>query len=436
MRIPDRQSKLFFIRDLQHLPLGEQLYAALLRDDHETFRELHRIATDADLSSWVRMYSTYGFARHAQSVLIAHGMFQNIPESQRTQLRTFAYQESATQQQSKVTFSKLLKRLGSFVDHVVWIKGAATSTTLYSGDSIRTFSDLDVVVPADKMAAFVEHLYNTDCWPINRPADCNQLGVGPVSAASDLLLAPAPGFIPTSLIALTSNPWPKIDVKLSPLDRGLQMLEIDRFWNDAETQDCFGQPFLVPSRIDQLICAVHTFAKDRFVSWTTMMDIAQIAKSADSSFWEEFVVRCGRESIENSAWASLVVTGDRLGVPIPNSVLDALAPVDTLYRRIAAFTSTSCFVWNKGSILALLVNATTSTDCARKLRLLRQAWSPPSEFLTEYYKTRARWKSLSLWSCLAVHRLILLLPAFFIRHTIGSALWDSYILGWRDRDGL
>lgn len=361
------------------------------------------------------------------SRLLGLNVIDQLPQKELEQLTKFARREAADQKMSDKLFSQVLQILKSVSSQIIWIKGTSLSRTIYQGDNQRVAGDFDAVVHSSKFSETHHLLRAHQFIEIKDPGFCNQLGVGPTESAEQLLLAPHPSLIPNSVTTMFLESWPPIDLKLGPLDRGIQMCDIDKFFEEAEQLNIQGQVFFGPCRVDQMMICLHTFAKDRFSIWKNLFDIHLLANefSKAPELWQELVVRCKRESIEASAWASLVVSVDRLATVVPNSVLVQLEPPQDWCSRALTFAISPYFVWNANSLIMLLLNALTSSDRSRKLTLLFHSFFPSRNFIANYYNGGRHCNPLLAVALTVVHWLVIILPGGIVRKTFGKMLWPK-----------
>ena len=420
--------KLQKIATLEQLSQGEKLFAALLRNDAQTARGL--VAGDqldeslADLS---RVSTDASFAMVVLDRLINLDLINQLPMEFRTTIIQRAQREAADQKMSELGFCENLQRLTPLLPYIVWIKGSSLSCSIYKGENHRLFGDLDMVLHTSKLVEFTALLKNSNFSEIKAPAFCNQLGVGPTDSLIDLTLAPQSLLLQSSLAAFNLRDLPPIDVKLSPLDRGVQMYDLERFFSEAVSLHLGEHMFLGPSLVDHMMICLHTFAKDRFRSWKNLFDIHLLAGeiSRKPQLWEYLVLCCKRESIESVAWVGLMIATDRLKTSIPPAVLDQLAPRFSLITQLFAFTISPYFVWNATSLPMMLLNAAISTDGATKFFILSKSFFPSADFISKYYNRGKPVRATQWLTLLAAHWAVLLLPGGLIRRTFGKLLWRT-----------
>jgi hypothetical protein len=315
-----------------------------------------------------------------------------------------------------------------FSSRSLWVKGAHLSRSVYEPHYFRHFGDLDVIIDPTVLDGFVKSLRDSGFSSFHTPAYCNQIGVGPVSSPLDVLKAPLQDWIPAGAITMhRKSDSGLVDIKVGPFERGVQAVEFERMFADAEHATCLGRTYLAPSQTDHLLIMLCNFAKNRFKTWRTLLDIHMlvVALNKKPESWQRFVQACKIESITTTAWASLAIAVDRLSTPVPNTVLDALAPTNKLFSTFFTFTIEPAFVWNSTSLPMMVLNACASADRKRKLDLLTQSIFPSSEFLTDYYGDQTQPPQFVYLRRLLKHWYVLFMPAGVVRRTFGRYWWSS-----------
>ncbi len=419
---------LFFwkLQRLEHLSITERLFAAILSGDKERSREIITSAETLTMVAFIELVRKHRFARLTLDNLCEMNVLQNLDESQRNELSLVATQETACQNRSDKNFKNVLSLVANLVDSLVWIKGVSLCRTVYALPVHRQCGDFDVVVKADKFATLVETLESAGFTCVYDPGFCNQLEVGPILPHSALTLSPAPGLIPSSLCSIQYQDT-MIDIKIGPLDRGLQMHEIDRFFSDSSNRVFLGECFRSPSLVDHLVICVHTLQKDRFQGWKTLFDVHLLSGklSKEEQMWDIFVSRCKLEGLEEAAWVSLSLAADRFATVVPQVVLTALTPRRSLAFIGMTFTASPYFVWNATGLPMLLLNAATSSDRHRKLQALGAACFPNRAFICGYFNNGKLMSPIFHAVCMVLHWLVLLLPGGVIRNSFGKIIWPA-----------
>lgn len=433
-------SKITKIRLYDQLKPGEQLFACILRNDDVSAAQLLKDpGSRHTFESLIELSSQNQFARLILDRLFDSELLSFLPEDLRKELTDLAMQETAFQKIIAKRFTELLCSVSALKQHHLWIKGVSLSRMVYSDINHRNYGDLDLVVRREKLVETIQAIIKLGFVVHNSPAFCNQIGVGPLSCAADLLLSPHPDLIPTSALSLRKEGWPMIDIKFGPFDRGIQMLELERCFDEAESLISGGERFFAPNAVDHLMISVHNLDKDRFSSWKNLYDIHLLALKVtdDPIQWSQFVARCKRESIELSAWFGLSLAVDRFGTPVPNVVLAKLRPNGPIWQQQITLTISPFFVWNATSLPMMLANACLSSDWKRKTSMLARSIFPSREFLAAYYSKNRCLTNFSHLPILLLHWLNLLSPGGLVRSGMGKYLWtDNRILDDPLLDGL
>lgn len=441
------------IKTLEQLSAAERLFAALLRDDCAAAQAIFAGKDDLKtvceaLAELVRIES---LACIIYERLVKLGLLQEFQRSNEpsiaealASIRRMSMVNASNHYQLEQKFSRVLSVTSDFRDHALWVKGAHLSRTVYEPAYFRHFGDLDVIVEPSQLEPFVESLRSAGFTSFHSPAYCNQLGVGPVNRPFDVIRVPLPGWIPTGAITMNrQSDGGLVDIKVGPFERGVQAIEFDRMFAEAEKAACLGTSYLGPSRPDHLVIMVCNFAKNRFKTWRTLLDIHMLTISLNQTpgSWQRFVAICKTESVSVAAWVSLRIAADRLHTPIPDSVLRELAPRESVFTTLFSFTIEPAFVWNSTSLPMMLLNASVSADRKRKFDLLSRSILPSAEFLSAYYgkgqsgssvsddpaslNSRAPMRPIDYLRYLLMHWYVLLLPAGFVRRTFGQQWWST-----------
>ncbi len=312
-------------------------------------------------------------------------------------------------------------------DDVIWIKGPVLARTLYERPQFRHSRDFDLVIRPDRVASVLAKLKANGFTPIWDEAGISpQFGVGPTGSLESLAILPSREYCPCSNLSLTKDGWPYVELKCDPLDTGLKMKELQRFFADCQSVPWFDRNFCAPSACDHLMLELTHLHKHGFEGWHWLYDIHLLVSSIaeQSSVWSEFERRCHHEGISTSAWAGLKLVADRLNSPVPAGTLEGLAPKKPEWAtKYLTFTTTTEFLWNTATLPALLANALLLDDRQRKLAVLHETILPEPEFLCNYYchgATMSAWLAPFIW---LLHLVVLWLPGGLIRRTFGQHLW-------------
>lgn len=423
------------IRLLRDLSPVERLFAALIRKDRATARELldEQILLPKLLDQLIDLIRVEDFASLIFDRIVELELAGQLEiegtnsASALAEIRSMARSRAISHYQLDQKFAHVLDITEQHRAHSLWIKGAHLSRSVYVPPYFRHFSDLDVIVHPSTIEAFVQSLKTAGFQPSDFPAYCNQLGVGPVKRPLDVITAPFPDWIPSGVITMGNEAGMLIDIKVGPFERGVQAVELERLFADAEEGSCMGKPYLAPCPRDHLMIMLCNFEKNRFQNWRTLFDIHLLSHKLDQTpiMWQRFLQECAIESIITTAWIGLSIAVDRLGTAIPDSVLEELAPRKKFFAPFLTFTVNPAFVWNSTSFPMMLLNACVSADRKRKLHLLSHSFFPSARFLCDYYGNREESTEFAYVRYLLMHWFVLLMPGGLVRRTLGRLWWSS-----------
>ncbi|MBS1955863.1 MAG: nucleotidyltransferase family protein [Cyanobacteria bacterium SZAS-4] len=424
------------IKLLYELQPFERLMAALLRGDRNAAVEVFDVETVSPtlveqllkltyaeaFSSLVyeRIFSLDLVGRFSGASILAATYLDEVKSSARFLVSNhFRLDEK---------FAKVLKITKEFKSDALWVKGAHLSRTVYQPSHFRHYGDLDVIVRPSKFEPFVEALKNAGFEFFDLPAHCNQIGVGPLRRPLDVITAPLSDWIPSGAITMIRKADDLyVDIKVGPFERGLQLVEFERLFVDAEEGACLGNTYLAPSVSDHLMIMLCNFAKSRFESWRTLLDIhlLVLALNRKPDEWKHFVQRCKLESISTNVWVGLSIAADRLSTSVPDVVLRELAPEENFSVHCLTFTVSPAFVWNSTSFPMKILNIYVSSDRKRKISLLARSFFPSARFLCDYYGDRGEGVQFSYLRYLPMHWFVLLMPGGIVRRTLGRLWWST-----------
>ncbi len=344
-------------------------------------------------------------------------------------IREKAAQATLDYQTKSNQLLQLIDFFDQLIGHVVWLKGTSLSRSLYRQGDHRVSLDFDFVVDDAAKDLLLRCLQDNGFVPIwHEPGYCHQYGVGPVGSFARLALTPTSENEGCHNLSLKRPGWPMIDLKMHPLDTGLKMKELDRFFLEASKINYSNITLLAPSTIDHLMISLLHFHKHGFCGWGWLYDIQLLATKLGEKpeQWSEFVRRCQYEGIQTSASMGLEAAKYHLSTTIPEDVLRQLRTWQAKLVPGGVMLATSTeFVWNCNSLPMLLLNALVMGSSQRKMRVLFLSLFPSRQFLSQYY---ADGKSI-VWHnyllCLVLHWLLLFLPAGLIRRTYGRYIWKD-----------
>ncbi len=441
LRCGGKSQRFFSLSDLSNISAPEAILAALLSRnaaiENTLVQDVEILNKFLDL---VSQNELCGFVLESIHLLGLEAKFRGLTISHHgvtVDLLTLITRQSALE---AIKFEKFESKFASFLEltsslgpSIIWLKGIVTSRTCYTNPSFRLSGDFDCFVAPKNFS----HLYNIlrlhDFRVIAGDTGfCNQLGVGPVGSIEELFLVPADDLVPSAVFGFYRNRWPLLDIKFNPLDRGLKMIELERFERNATVVPWRGQKFSAPDLLDQLMISLTHFEKDRFTGWKQLLDIKLLAEKIDSTpeLWDEFIRRCAVEGVSTACCAGLSLAQERLGLSNADQVIQALSPkAQGVLQRLLTFSVTPLFYWNTSSVPMLIANAKFSDDSSRKMRVLKESFWPSKQFLSKYYCGGNKLGVMSTAFALVLHWLILWLPGGIVRRTFGKLIWRQNQIG-------
>lgn len=416
-------------------PPDERLMAAILRNDGIAARQALGQINDPLLADRFFMHGAAGnlvalVYEHVRELGLEPGLAPlRLSNGQPLlpALRQQAMAAPAVSARQDGMLAQLNDWLFELAGNVVWLKGPVLARTLYAHPYFRLSLDIDLLVRAGAERSVVDRLIGSGFEPVwDNPGACHQTGVGPVGTFESLAVVPCKEFQFCHNFCLTRPDWPLIELKFDPLERGLRMRELGRFFDHCRQLAWQGRTYTVPGILDHLLLELAHLHKHGFSGWAWLYDIHLLCceVSRTPGAWAELLHRVRLEGVRASAWAALDLVRDRLDTPIPPVVLDELKPRATgLLPRCLTFTTNPEFLWNSASLPQLWLNICFLGDSQRKRAALGRCLLPPGDFLSRYYLNG---RPLSWWMylvVLAVHWLVLALPGGLVRRTFGRLLW-------------
>jgi Uncharacterised nucleotidyltransferase len=438
LRCGGMSQRIFSLSDRAHLSAPDSMMAALLSRSQRNQESLY-VQDAATLNVFLNLVNQNeltGFVLESIYMLKLENRFRSLTVAQdgsEVDLLTLMIRQSALE---AIKFEKFEKKFVSFLnftsrlnDRVIWLKGIVTSRTCYSDPVYRLSGDFDCYVNPTNFAELFQVLTdNQFCVITGDTGFCNQLGVGPVGDIGDVFLTPSDEFVPSAVCGLYRNRWPLLDIKVNPLDRGLRMVELDRFEKNAISVQWREIRFSAPDLLDQLMIALTHFEKDRFIGWKQLLDIKLISEKINEtqSLWDEFIRRCHVEGISTACSAGLSLARERLELQGVDDVIERLSPRNEgVLRRLLTFTVTPLFYWNTSSALMLYVNAKLSEDSVRKMHALSKSLWPSKQFLSKYYFAGKQLNLFSYTVAIFLHWLVFFLPGGVVRRSFGQLIWKQ-----------
>ena len=398
-------------RSLQQLPVEHQIIAALLRADvsgiESVLRNVRGNARAAVLSRLRSIVRHEGFAGRIMR------LSANLPLDDLVQMASL---EAATYQRMDEEFKRLVHRFERAHLPVVWLKGTSLSRTLYEVPYERASSDFDILARSADVAAVCGVLAEAGYDQIlDSPAFCPQLGVGPIAPLEALLAQPSDEATACGVLAFNKQGSAIVEVKVDPLERGLKMKEAERFFRDTVTVQWDEVEFRAPSTIDHVLLLFAHLHKDGFAGWRNLLDLYVLLPELGKAERHELLRRIDVEAMHSSAFASLALLHDWLGLDAAAELLDAMRFPRDAWSKLLLYTVPVQFVWNSTNLFFLFLNAQVHGDSERKRAFLHKLKSPTDSFMRTYYGN-------SVFPPLLLHQLVLLLPAGVVRRTFGKMI--------------
>ena len=405
------------VSGLQSMRKCEQALFCLLGDrlpqsaDELASLTVREIAT---ITEWLSRDGLCGYALSRISQLDV-----SVPEGLIAKLRRTAATEYLTWINSESAIRPLLKIVARYPQDVAMIKGRAVAATVYAAPHLRHSADIDLVVRTAALPSLFDELHAAgfSLDRINSARYCN----GPLISATDVLLQPNSEFVSCDELPLTRSDGLQLDLKLDPLESGLRMLELPRFFANHTTVEVAGVEISAPDLVDQLLIACCHFHKDNFLGLRLMLDIHLLARALSTSEWNELERRAMTEGVERSVVVALAVCRDRLATENPEK--SGLPPAATMNVPMLNDLVSYRFLWNQNSLPMLLLNAMVSNNRGRKLRALWEAFFPNQRFLTAYYAGGRNVNFASIPMLWFLHAFTIVSPAGVVRRTLGRFLW-------------
>lgn len=412
----------------------ERVLAALLLEDsaglQDRFSEALRFNDFAEELVWqTNLSGLSGLFYERVCELGANDLFADVglPDGR----NSFRFLESEAKQQAIKAFQfderffELRKLLENELSDLIWLKSTVLARTLYTKLNYRVGIDYDVLVNEERLPDVLERLNQAGWMPmLDDPGYCHQLGVGPANKLADLFLVPQNELEGCHNLTMQAPGWPYLELKFNPLDNGVKMKELDRFFSQTVDVQWRGGTFKSPGLIDHLLIELTHLHKHNLHGLGWMHDIHLLCNelNKDQSQWLELARRARKEGIEQSVRNALVRVCGVLDTNVPPDIMDMLGSGGTLTRPMVNCVSTE-FIWNANSLPMLVLNACVLGDGKRKMRILKESFFPDDQFLSKYYldgKPLGDWDRLK---CQLMHWLVLVLPAGVVRQSFGKKYW-------------
>jgi hypothetical protein len=208
---------------------------------------------------------------------------------------------------------------------VILLKGAYLATSVYRNTALRTMSDVDILVREDDLHGAVTRLFKAGFRPVH---------AGPAayiewSARNRFHVIPNA----KHFFDLVHPSWRvKLDVHTALAeDEKPFSIDMDGLWARATRVMNAELGALVLSPTDSLLYqCMHTSYHHQFLfGLQPFCDVLEIVRRyRDELQWETVPSRASQWKVGRGVYATLSLSRETLGVPIPENVLDALRPED------------------------------------------------------------------------------------------------------------
>lgn len=362
----------------------------------------------------LQLLSAEGLCTYSLSVIQQSSLAGDISQKLRRQSMT----EHQTYESKQIEYDSILSQLDLPKCKIVLIKGAALAQTVYSMPQMRYSADRDLVIHPNHAGAVTNAFFNLG-FHLDYEHSA-RYHAGPTASIEQVLLQPHPSLTTCDALPLTNDEGLHFDVKVDPLEQGLQMSEFERFFDNCTKQSESSRLF-IPDIVDQMLIACCHLHKDDFRGLRLQLDVFLLCRCFSAQDWNELLRRAKIESLELTIWVALNMVSDRFNFKLPNFVLEHTCPKNYIAAQLFLLQNYR-FAWNQLSLLSLILNAVSSTNHTVKLKRLYSVVLPPKHFLEKYYCAEKR---LPLMCCLVLHWFTLLVPDGIIRRTIGPFLWSQ-----------
>lgn len=263
----------------------------------------------------VRWHRLGGLTYHH---LRSAGLMDDVPASAHAQLKAEYVENTVKNVYLRSELRKVLREFKIDGIPVIVLKGSALLEQIYQNVSIRTMSDLDLLVPeelADKAQALVQTLGYT-------PAGSEDTQKRTREEHRHL-----PSLVDADGIAAVEI-HSHIVTRSSPL-----RFSLSGFWARAERTTLVDEDVLTLTPEDMLVhLAIHFFLDRRFRSYAALgqiCDMAEVVRAYQYNFdWDGLIRRVTDDKVRGPVYCGLSLAREMLDAPVPDEVLSALRPPD------------------------------------------------------------------------------------------------------------
>lgn len=273
-------------------------------------------------ASWQRLG---GLAYHH---LRSNKLLDEIPANVQSNLKSAYVENTVKNVYLRSELRKVLRELREDGIPVIVLKGAALLDQIYGNVSIRSMSDLDLLVPeelADRAQALVINLgYSPSGSADAQKRTRDEHRHLPTLVDSDGIAA----------VEIHSH----IVTRSSPL-----RFSLSGFWARARCTTLVGEEVLTLAPEDMLIhLAIHFFLDRRFRSYAALgqiCDMAEVVRAYENEInWDNLLRRVLENKGRGPVYCGLSLAKDMLDAPVPDEVLTALRPLEYSQDSAMRFT--------------------------------------------------------------------------------------------------
>ncbi|MFN0070623.1 MAG: nucleotidyltransferase family protein [Chloroflexota bacterium] len=238
----------------------------------------------------------------------------------------------------------------------VVLKGMALAHQVYPRPALRTFSDIDILLPHQRIEQANRALTQAGFWIGESRSELPDHHHGPVvfSEAGSVAVELHHGIVPGG----------------SPF-----AIDVDVMLARSQMESIAGVSVLVPSHVDMLlhVCTHLSYGHSfDFYPFRSLMDIfAMVSTWANELDWNDFISTAVRTRVSGAVYWPLRLSRVWFGAQVPDEVLARLAPAEPLKRMVAAVATPSRILDGKrdenlgNSVLEqLLLQLANRTGCS------------------------------------------------------------------------
>jgi hypothetical protein len=337
------------------------------------------LADDAAGVDWVRWLERQGLAQYAYWRLQGCIGFSGLSESVQAVLRNSYYQGVAFNALQRDELEQVLSVLAQSGVETVILKGMALAYTVYEDPLCRQHGDLDLWIRPEHLSEAMkalESLGYTSHDKADRPAELICLVGGEQQMRSDI-----PG------LGMIELQWPALRGEWV---RGATAVDSEAIWRRRVPVVIEGCCVHIMAPEDTLIHLVlHQAINHQFGHpWLRGLLDIHLVILRQAIDWDEFVARALGWRVAVVTWSMLDLVSRLLGAPVPETVLQSLAPSRWQQSGIARLRLEQALLemrpggYRHRRFLIQLLLVDRARDAAR---LLGRGLFPESEWLRARY---------------------------------------------------